>query len=179
MQFDRNKLEEGVEYICLAMAGEGSTESRAFRALYPVTLMDDSAPGIKNVVHGLYTDDDGVTVSGTITVQLSKPLYRYGVTDPKKLFPVKHSPDQNPETGGKIGFGTNIRLSDSTHMKITPSEEAPIDSVQITVTKVPSKSLTITFVGDVFYSKSGTPMKGATVQVRVVDAVNGEFMITF
>lgn len=179
MQFERNKLEEGVEYICLAMAGEGSTESRAFRALYPVTLMDDSAPGIKNVVHGLYADDDGATVSGTITVQLSKPLYRYGVTDSKKLFPVKHSSDQSPETGGKIGFGTNIRLSDSTHMKITPSEEAPIDSVQITVTKVPSKSLTITFVGDVFYSKSGTPMKGATVQVKVVDAVEGDFIITF
>lgn len=64
-------------------------------------------------------------------------------------------------------------------MKITPSEEAPIDSVQITVTKVPSKSLTITFVGDVFYSKSGTPMKGATVQVKVVDAVEGDFIITF
>ena len=175
LQYKESALEQGVSYVCLAMAGSGTVESRGFRSDYPITIVDDSAPEIQSVTPGLYPTNDGKTVSGSITIQLTRPLYRYGVKDPSKLFPVKGSASLDPESDGSIGFGSFISVSDPTCMKINPSDAAPIDFLTITVTDAPSTSLSITFNGRTFYGESGTPMKGVTVQVNITDRENGKY----
>ena len=169
-----------MSYVCLAMAGSGTVESRGFRSDYPITIVDDSAPKVDFANAGFNPNDDGTKVSGTITIVLSRGLYRRGVTDPGTLFPVigKSTPNVEGTADGTgntkvIGYGAGIRPNNATCMSIAESSEFPMQTITVNITETTATYFEVTIVGGWFRGESDTPMKSTVVQVTVTDRATG------
>ena len=119
-------LSGGAEYAFLAVGRSPLGSGDAFRAIYPVTLVDKTPPMVQTIVHTLQFDpgSNNRTVSGEITIQFTEPIYRLNrETTPPTLQKIDAGPllgannrkpdfvsiqslvsSRNPSTTGRIDF---------------------------------------------------------------------------
>ena len=119
-------LSGGAEYAFLAVGRSPLGSGDAFRAIYPVTLVDSTPPMVQTISHTLQFDpgSNNRTVSGEITIQFTEPIYRLNrETNPPTLQKIDAGPllgannrqpdfvsiqslvsSRNPSTAGRIDF---------------------------------------------------------------------------
>ncbi len=173
MNFDNFKLQENVNYICIAYAGSTtiSVESCAFRATYPIQVINDKKPSIQNVGLGLNDPKDGKT-SGIIQIDFDQDLYRVIAGEGSKLYPVAHFMGQSPTTvDGDYASLAGCVTCAATGVDI--EEQKPystISTITLTVKDCTLTRIPITIRG--LYNKWGTPIGTISINISY-DVKNG------
>jgi len=180
MKFASNDLREDVDYVCLAVAGSGSVESRAFRSVYPVQVMNDQKPSIQNIGLGLSKPDavgaDG-KVRGTIFIEFDQDLYRL-VTGYSGRIPVAHywGDSAIPGDDGFSGLLGCVSFPQSNGVTIPNKEpHSNISTIQLDVEDCTLTTIPISVRG--LYNRWGTPITPISIDVKY-DAKAGEWIYT-
>ncbi len=111
-------LSGGAQYAFLAVGRSPLGSGDAFRAIYPVSLVDSTPPMVQTISHTLQFDagSNNSTVSGEITIQFTEPIYRLDrSTNPPTL--------QNIDAGPLLG--ANNRLPDFVSIQSLVSSRNP------------------------------------------------------
>ncbi len=173
MTYASDNLRENVDYVCLAMAsitdaqGNSPDASFAFRANFPIQLMNDQAPKILSVGTDLAYDETTKRITGQIVLVFDRELYR----EPSGYhrLPVTQSSQSamNGATvngggthyglGGALNGGTGVTIHDSTAVGNT-------NSIYLDVDKANTSDITIS-IPNVLCNRWGTPVTAGTVTV--------------
>ncbi len=82
-------MSPGTEYAFIAVGRSDQGSGDAFRAIYPVTLVDAEAPKVLSIANGLYIDENTGNIKGSVTLVFDKLLYHINRDeDPWKLHQV-------------------------------------------------------------------------------------------
>ncbi len=69
-------MSSGTEYAFIAVGRSDQGSGDAFRAIYPVTLVDTEAPKVISMINNLYVDDVSGFLAGELILEFDKDLYR-------------------------------------------------------------------------------------------------------
>ena len=175
VNFTENRpLDDTASYVAVGIAyiTQGNLSSYAFRALAPLQVADNNPPLIDSVSVGNLSYD-GTNITGTVTINFNKALYREGLTG--GLLPVAQQTADGTGyrgLGGVFGIpvGGGITIPNGTPVTY------PISNVQFTVNKT-GTSFEIPITAGILRSRwdHGTP--GGSVVVRW-DSQNQQFTVS-
>ena len=175
--FDTKGLHVNTDYVCVAMARSATTGAYAFRAIYPLQVLDNKPPSV-DASGGFSVNDKGQLNEGTIMVSFDQTLWRKGVDD-GKLYPVEH--DANHGTVIEDGFaGLQMCFNHPSFLKIETENKknGPIAAVTFKlIMPTPVKTFTITLNAGAMFNQWGTAIPRTVINVRVDE--NGEVTCTY
>ena len=173
MTYASTNLRENVDYVCLGMAsipdaqGNSPDASYAFRANFPIQLMNDQAPKILSVGTDLSYDSATNKVTGEIVIVFDRELYREPSGYPRLPVTQSSANAMNGTTvnnggthyglGGALNTGSGVTIQNDTAVGNT-------NSIYLTVNKAGTSDITITFP-NVLCNRWGTPITAGTVTV--------------
>ena len=171
ISFDTKNLYANTNYVCITMAQSASTGAYAFRAIYPLQVLNNQPPIITKIGDSLSIDKNG-NVTGTITINFDRGLYRFEAGGNTPI-PVTHDAttigmvdDTFIGFGGLLTYDTDIL---DIPQKTPPN--GPIAAIELKI-KAPTtnKKFSITVPAGAFVSQWATPFETTkTVEVTIDD----------
>ena len=178
MNFNNFQLQENVNYICIAYAGSAgiSVESCAFRATYPIQVVNDKKPSVQSVGLGLQKPDADGKTSGEIFINFDQDLYRV-VTGFTGRHPVAHYvgtsavPDKDGFSNlvGCVTYPANIRIPDNEPHSTISTIQLRVEDCQLTRIPLNVRGL---------YNRWGTPIDPIDINIQYTEADGWTYTIT-
>ncbi len=114
MKFDKDRMDENNQYVCVAVAKSPLYEGDGFRAARPVQLVDTESPLITDVLVNLSYDATTGEMNGTVQIVFNKVLYlrvddnsRYLLAKTMDFGPIK-DPNDATKDSGYCGLGGRV-----------------------------------------------------------------------